>query len=437
MSEKKEEKIAIFWFRRDLRLDDNVGMYHALKNHPAILPLFIFDTDILDHLPERRDRRVEFIVKQLQKIHHQLKEFNSSILIRIGKPLEIWSKLLQEWVINAVYTNHDYEPYAIERDKKIAQLLSSKNIPFYHYKDQVIFEKDQISKSDGTPYSVYTPYKKRWMDALATMPIEFFSTEQFAQNFFKMKSESPPELKQIGFQETKFNFPSSEVRDTIIKEYDKKRDFPAIDGTSRLGIHLRFGTISIRKLVKRAKKFNLIFLSELIWREFFMMILYYYPKVVDQPFKKKYAGIKWINNPNHFQRWCEGKTGYPMVDAGMRELNESGYMHNRVRMITSSFLAKHLLIDWRWGEKYFADKLLDFELSSNNGNWQWAAGCGCDAAPYFRIFNPTNQVKKFDSEEKYIQKWVPEFRDKKYPPPMVAHKFARERALSVYKAALK
>jgi deoxyribodipyrimidine photo-lyase len=433
----ERDKITIFWFRRDLRLNDNTGLYHALKNNDAVLPLFIFDSHILDPLPDLEDRRVSFIYHELQKINSILTDLGSTLIIKIGDPLDIWKFLVEDWNISSVYTNTDYEPYAIERDDQIKNLLREKGIAYHSYKDQVIFEKDEILKDDGKPYSVFTPFKSRWLDTFAEIHCTEFKTDTLFSNFQKTDAGSFPSPGKIGFKNNKFRYPPAEVDTGIIQNYHKTRDFPAIQGTSRIGLHLRFGTISIRELVKKVKKLNSTFLSELIWREFFMMILYHHPRVANEPFKLKYRDIQWINDENHFRSWCEGKTGYPMVDAGMRELNKTGYMHNRVRMITASFLTKHLLVDWRWGEKYFADKLLDFELSSNNGNWQWAAGCGCDAAPYFRIFNPTTQIKKFDPDRKYIKKWVPEHNDSSYPKPVIEHKFARERALEIYARAVK
>jgi deoxyribodipyrimidine photo-lyase len=433
----EKDKITIFWFRRDLRLHDNTGLYHALNNSNTVLPLFIFDKHILEPLPDQRDARVSFIQQELQKIQKTLTRLGSTLVVKIGDPLEIWKSLVKEFPISTVYTNTDYEPYARQRDEKIKNLLKAQDIPFYTYKDQVIFEKDEIIKDDSQPYSVFTPYKNRWLDTLSEPNLTQFNTPELYPHFYKMDTIPLPTLDQIGFTPNDFPFPERDVDHKIIQNYHETRDFPAIQGTTRIGIHLRFGTVSIRDLVRLAKRLNSTYLSELIWREFFMMILYHHPRVVQEPYKIKYQGIQWINDEDQFQSWCEGRTGYPMVDAGMRELNETGYMHNRVRMITSSFLCKHLLIDWRWGEQYFADKLLDFELSSNNGNWQWAAGCGCDAAPYFRIFNPTTQMKKFDPDLKYVTQWVPEYNQSNYPKPMIDHKFARERALETYAEAVK
>ncbi len=431
-----KEQITIFWFRRDLRLNDNIGLYQALKNGYPVLPLFIFDTSILSDLDDKTDKRVDFIYRELKAIHENLIQAGSSLLVKYGKPLQVWKEILEEFQVGEVYTNRDYEPYAKARDENIRKLLDSQNIPFKTYKDQVIFEKKEVLKDNNQPYVVFTPYKNRWLDTLSESNLASVKVKDYFNNFMKTSPIQFPKIEEIGFRQSDFHFPSKEINKEIIQNYHKTRDYPATDGTSRLGIHLRFGTISIRKLAGIAQNLNQTFLSELVWREFYMMILWHFPHVVDQPFKPKYAKISWRNNKQEFERWCEGTTGYPMVDAGMRELNQTGYVHNRVRMITASFLTKHLLTDWRWGERYFAKKLLDYELASNNGNWQWAAGCGCDAAPYFRIFNPTTQIKKFDPEHQYIKKWNPELESDDYPAPIVEHKFARERALEVFKNSL-
>lgn len=426
-------KINIFWFRRDLRLDDNSGLNASLKSGQKIIPIFIFDTEILDQLENKSDRRVDYIHQALAEIHEELKKHNSGIKIYHGKPLQIFKEIIKEFDIDNVFCNRDYEPQAIKRDQEIADFLEKNNIEFKDFKDQVIFEKDEIVKNDGSPYTVYTPYSKKWKEQFHQT--EIHSTHINFDNFLSFKAKNICGLKEIGFEKTDITFEKPVLDKKIIESYDRNRDFPGLDQTTRLGIALRFGTISIRKCVKYASEHNETWLNELIWREFFMQILFHFPKVVNHCFKDKYEKIDWRNNENEFKLWCEGKTGYPIVDAGMRQLNETGFMHNRVRMITASFLTKHLLIDWRWGEAYFAEKLLDYELSSNNGNWQWAAGCGCDAAPYFRIFNPTEQTKKFDKDQKYIKKWLPEeYADIK---PIIEHSFARNRALEVYKKAVK
>ena len=429
------DKISIFWFRRDLRLKDNHGLYQALESGKKVLPIFIFDEDILDLLENKSDKRVDFIVQALQTLNSFLKSKNKGIKIFKGKPLEIYKKLTENYEIEAVYSNEDYEPYAIKRDQEIADFLASKNINFHQFKDQVIFHKDEIVKADKKPYTVYTPYSKLWLNEFQKIDLQGFPSEKKLDILLEIPFEEL-KIEYIGFQKTDLTFEVPEADLHIIKTYEETRNFPAVKGTTQLGVHLRFGTISVRKLAKIAKENNLTFLKELIWREFFMQILYHFPKVVNHSFKSKYDAIPWENNPEFLEKWKAGKTGFPIVDAGMRELNTTGFMHNRVRMITASFLIKHLLTDWRIGEAYFAEKLMDYDLSANNGNWQWCASSGCDAAPYFRIFNPDEQQKKFDPDFKYIKKWIPEFGTKYYPKPIVEHKKAREKVLKVYKEAL-
>lgn len=423
-------KLAVFWFRRDLRLEDNVGLYHALQSDYPVLPLFIFDKDILETLP-KNDPRVNFIHETLVKLNDQLSEKGSGLLIKNGSPAEVWTEIVKEFEVEAVYTNHDYEPYATTRDQEIRAFLDDNNIPFYTFKDQVIFEKHEVVKDNGDPYTVYTPYKRKWLAAVKEDTYDSAGSESLLENCIQTKFDFPS-LGDIGFEPSEIKVKPHNL--DAMEGYEKARDIPHKEGTSYLSPHLRFGTVSVRKMAKLASEINETFLSELIWREFFMQILFHFPHVVEQSFRKEYDNIQWENNEDHFKKWCEGKTGYPMVDAGMRELNETGYMHNRVRMVVASFLTKHLLIDWRWGEAYFAEKLLDYELSSNNGNWQWAAGTGCDAAPYFRVFNPTSQLEKFDPQQKYVKKWVGSNLGKY--PPVVEHKFARERALERYKSGL-
>jgi deoxyribodipyrimidine photo-lyase len=431
------DPVNIFWFRRDLRLNDNAGLYSALSSGLPVISLFIFDTDILNKLKSKTDARVEFIHNCLEELNEELGKYGSSLLIEQGKPVDVWKKITGNFSVNQVYTNHDYEPYAINRDIEISKLLASKAIKFNSYKDQVIFEMDEILNKKGNPYTIYTPYSKAWLEKLNKEYYKSYNTPKFFGNFYKGEQFKLPSLKDIGFKKTGFTFPSKEIRENIIKNYHKTRDYPFMNGTSRLSVHLRFGTISIRSLVKEAVKLNDTWLKELIWREFFMQILYNFPAVVNGSFRKEFDGIKWRNNEKEFSEWREGKTGYPIVDAGMRELNRTGYMHNRVRMITASFLVKHLLVDWRRGERCFAEKLLDYDMASNNGNWQWAAGTGCDAAPYFRVFNPAIQAVKFDPDNKYIRKWIPELESVSYPKPVVEHAFARKRAIETYKKYLK
>lgn len=432
-----KQPINIFWFRRDLRLDDNVGFYEALKGKNPVLPIFIFDSEILDKLPEN-DARVTFIYETLQDMRKVLQdEHNSSIAMYHGKPIEIYKALVEEYNINTVFTNHDYEPYATERDDNIKSFLSENDIEFKTFKDQVIFERDEVVKGDGNPYVVYTLYMKTWKEKFKSHDLEIFYTNSYLDNLVEHTRLPNLSLSDIGFTKSNQEIKPYTVTPTLIQEYEDTRNFPAKDATSRLGPHLRFGTVSIRKMVKKAiVEKNEIFWQELIWREFFMQILWYFPHTVKESFKSKYDRIQWRNNEDEFNAWCEGKTGYPLVDAGMRQLNETGFMHNRVRMLVGSFLCKHLLIDWRWGEAYFAEKLHDYEMASNIGNWQWVAGSGVDAAPYFRIFNPTTQIQKFDKDLNYIKTWVPDFQELTYPQPIVDHKMARERCLDVYKAAL-
>jgi deoxyribodipyrimidine photo-lyase len=453
--------VTIFWHRRDLRLDDNAGLYHALRDNSApVLPIFIFDRHILDALANRRDARVEFIFDALEALRTQLESMGSTLSVWYGMPEEVWPQILQQFEVRAVYTNHDFEPYALQRDAHVADLLKAHNIPFRTYKDHVIFEKNEVLKDDGKPYTVFSPYGRKWRTRLAAREVDVemsdsaptrisyflqsYPNERYFDNFLKINNLSASwptasqrvELDAMNFERAGIPFPSATVARSIIRNYDATRNFPALSGTSRLGVHFRFGTISIREKARHAQPLNDTYLNELIWRDFYAQILAHFPHVVGNPFRAQYDRIAWRDAPDEFERWCQGRTGYAIVDAGMRELNATGYMHNRVRMIVASFLSKHLLIDWRLGEAYFAEKLLDFDLASNSGGWQWAAGCGTDAAPYFRVFNPLEQTKKFDSEYKYIRQWVPEFGTPAYPKPIVEHAFARQRCLEVYKAAL-
>ena len=429
--------INIFWFRRDLRLDDNVGFYEALRGEQPVLPIFIFDSEILEKLP-KNDARVNFIHETLQNIRQTLQDqHGSSIALYHGKPKDIFENLLQDYKINTVFTNHDYEPYAKTRDKEIKALLNKNEVDFKTFKDHVIFEKDEVVKNDGKPYMVYTPYMRKWKEKFKTIDLEIFYTNSFLNNLVEHSRLPNLSLSDIGFKTSNQEIPPFDVTPTLIQQYKDTRNFPAKDATSKLGPHLRFGTASIRKMIKKAiAEDNEIFWQELIWREFFMQILWHFPHTPDNAFKPKYDRIDWRNNEDEFKKWCEGQTGYPLVDAGMRQLNETGFMHNRVRMLVGSFLCKHVLIDWRWGEAYFAEKLHDYEMASNVGNWQWVAGSGVDASPYFRIFNPTTQIQKFDKNLEYIKKWVPDFQELSYPQPIVEHKMARERCLETYKSAL-
>ena len=433
-----KQKVNICWFRRDLRLHDNAALYHALKNDLPVVPVFIFDKSILDQLEEKNDRRVEFIHDTITQMQQQLENMASCMEVYYGYPADVFQKLLVKYSMDKVFTNHDYEPYAQQRDTAIQKQLNDAGVSFHTYKDQVIFEKDEVLKDDGKPYTVFTPYSRKWKAKLSKFFLKSYPTEKYTSNFFKQAPVTIPSLNEMGFEAAGLLFPSTEAKKEIIKKYTEQRNFPAINGTSRLGVHLRFGTISIRELARNAEKMNETFLNELIWRDFYHMILWHFPQVgKGKAFKNEYDFIEWRNDEKEFQKWCEGLTGYPIVDAGMRELNATGFMHNRVRMIVASFLTKHLLIDWRWGEAYFAKKLLDFDLAANNGGWQWAAGSGCDAAPYFRIFNPYLQTQKFDPKLEYVRKWVPEFEGFDYVQPIVQHEFARKRCLEVYSKALK
>lgn len=428
------KEVTICWFRRNLRIEDNTSFYHALKSGFPVIPVFIFDKEILSTLSTIEDRRVDFIYRTLKHLNEKFQNHGSSFFIVHDKPLDAFKEICEKFSVKEVHTDHDYEPYAKERDEAVRKFLNNKGIKFFTYKDQVIFEREEVLKDDGNPYHVYTPYSKKWKEKFSKADVTNRYSVRNLSHLFQKDNFRFPTLEAIGFRSTDIQFPELQISDAALKKYDQVRNFPALEATSHVSLYLRFGTISIRHLVQLARENNDIYLNELIWREFFMMILDHYPRVVSENFNKKYDGIRWRNNENEFRKWCNGETGFPLVDAGMRQLNQTGYMHNRVRLVVSGFLTKDLLIDWRWGEAYFAEKLLDYELSSNNGNWQWAAGTGCDAAPYFRIFNPDEQAKKFDPESIYIQKWIPDLND--YPPPMVDHAMARKRALEVYKKAV-
>ena len=430
-----QENFSVFWFRRDLRLDDNLGLNAALSSGLKVIPIFIFDTDIINKL-EKNDLRIKMIHAALGKLNDAMLGNRCNVGMYLGNPKAVFESLLKKFKIKSVYANHDYEPYATERDKSIKSFLEKKNVTYKSFKDQVIFEKDEVVKDDGNPYKVYTPYSRKWIEKLKSTGFETCKSETKLNSLASLELPYLT-LKEIGFDEKEFDIPLFNINSKTIKKYEETRNFPYLNSTSRIGAHLRFGFVSIRKLVEKAlKNSNKTYLKELIWREFFMQILWHFPYTQEKSFKPKYDSIKWLNNDEEFKKWCEGNTGYPLVDAGMRELNQTGFMHNRVRMLVGSFLCKHLLIDWRWGERYFAKKLLDYEMSSNVGNWQWVAGCGVDASPYFRIFNPKEQIKKFDKDFKYIKKWVPEFQSSLYPNEIIDHKFARNRCLETFKAAV-
>lgn len=432
-------RIQVMWFRRDLRLTDNAALYHALRTGVPVLPIFIFDRNILDQLEDKADRRVEFIHAALTEMQVQLASMGSSLEVYYGFPMDVYKQLTEVYEIETVFTNHDYEPYAKERDDAIAAFLQSEGVGFQTFKDQVIFEKSEVVKDDGKPYTVFSPYGRKWRAALKPFHVKSYPVEKYHAHFYKQSIKEIPSLQSMGFIAVDLPFPSKQLQESIIKQYSANRDFPALEnGTSKMGVHLRFGTVSIRELAARALSLNDTYVNELIWRDFYHAILWHFPHVgKGESFKKEYDRIEWRNNEAEFTHWCNGTTGYPIVDAGMRELNTTGYMHNRVRMIVASFLTKHLLIDWRWGEAYFAQKLLDFDLAANNGGWQWASSSGCDAAPYFRVFNPALQTEKFDKDLKYIRKWVPELNEFSYPKPIVPHDVARKRVLEVYAKALK
>ncbi len=431
------DHITLFWFRRDLRLDDNRGLYEALNASENVLPLFIFDEHILSDLP-KNDARVTFIFDQLQFLSKELHKHHKEISVFYGKPKSIFETLIDKHSVEAIYTNHDYEPYAKDRDQEIKEICEANEISFHTFKDQVFFEKDEVVKNDGDPYVVYTPYKNKWKANFKKNKLTHFSSEEILKNIVHDFKHTSVSLKDLGFERSEIEVIPYDISPSLIADYGETRDFPAKDkGTSKLGPHLRFGTVSVRKMIAKAmEQKDETFWNELIWREFFMQILWHFPETRNNAFRSKYDKIEWRNNEEEFEKWKNGETGYPLVDAGMRELNTTGYMHNRVRMLVGSFLCKHLLIDWRWGEAYFAEKLLDYEMSSNVGNWQWVAGSGVDAAPYFRIFNPTTQINKFDKQHKYIRNFVKDLDELTYPEPMVDHKEARERCLKVYKAAV-
>jgi len=438
------KKVNIFWFRRDLRLNDNAGLYHALKSKQPVVPIFIFDSKILDKLEDKNDARVHFIHNALVDLNTSIQTFDSGLQVFHGDPIDIWKTLLKKYEIDTVFTNDDFESYALERDQAVEKLLTQKKVGFKTYKDHILMGADEVLKDDGLPYTVFTPYKRKWL-AKVGAEVSDMSKSYYFKSYPTLKYASKLKvglkaqllsLKDIGFRASELSFPPEQVSQKLIKAYEEQRNFPSINGTSKLGVHFRFGTISIREKARKALKLSDVYLSELIWRDFYAQILAHFPHVEENSFRAKYEKVEWRNNEEEYAAWCEGRTGYPLVDAGMQELNATGHMHNRVRMVVASFLTKHLLIDWRWGEAYFAKKLLDFDLASNNGGWQWAAGCGTDAAPYFRIFNPTSQLQKFDKQLVYVKKWVPTYGTLEYPDPIVDHKMARERCLATYKKAL-
>lgn len=446
------EKVTIFWFRRDLRLHDNAGLYHALTSGYPVVPLFIFDRHILDVLEDEDDARVMFLQHTVQHLQAELAEDGHPMEVHYGTPERVWRQLIDKYDIAEAHANRDYEAYAKTRDADIEDLLRGEGAALLLHKDHVIFEAEEVQKQAGGAYTVFTPYSKTWLAKLDSRvdedadggPVSFYLKAypcgKYSGAFAKTGDFGPgtpcPSLADMGFGESPVPIPGTTPEEALIAHYDQTRDIPGVEGTSRLGMHFRHGTVSIRQWARRARALNATFLNELIWRDFYSQVLQVHPRVITESFRPEYDAIAWRNDESDYERWCRGETGFPMVDAGMRQLNAIGYMHNRVRMVTASFLTKHLLIDWRWGERYFARKLLDYELASNNGGWQWAAGSGTDAAPYFRVFNPTAQQKKFDPKLVYVKQYVPEYGTAAYPAPMVDHAAARQRALDTYRAGL-
>ncbi len=431
------EPVSVVWLRRDLRLHDNVALYHALTSGRKVIVLFIFDKVILDQLDDRADQRLEYIHSEILDLHTRLRQLGSAMVVRYGEPLTVWQKLLNEFPVEEVFTNRDYEVYAKDRDKAVSGLLAEHGIAFQSFKDQTIFDHDEILTGSNTPYTVFTPYSRKWLGKLNTFYLKSYPTEKYFNAFLRMDEQPVISLEEMKFKPAGKPFPKKTVGDGLLKHYQETRDFPAQKGTSELSLHLRFGTISIRELARQAQETSATYLNELIWRDFYFQVLHHFPHVEKESFRREYDAIPWRNNEAEFDKWCNGQTGYPLVDAGMRQLNETGWMHNRLRMVVASFLCKHLLIDWRWGEAYFARKLRDYDLSANNGGWQWAAGTGTDAAPYFRVFNPAEQAKKFDPKGEYIRRWVPEFNSLGYTKPIVDHAMARQRAIDTYRSTLK
>ncbi len=465
---------SLVWFRRDLRDYDHAALYHALKTSNEAYCVFVFDTDILDHLHDKSDRRVEFIWESVRELKAALLAKGGDLIVLHGNAQHEIPKLAHKLQTQAVFANHDYEPSAIARDAHIATHLKQNNISFHHYKDHVIFEKDEVLTMAGTPYGVFTPYKNMWLKTVNDFYIKPYPVDSYNKHLAKGTITEMPSLASMGFKTTNLSsmrLPTgmqggltlfNDFKARIIR-YKDARDFPAVKGVSYLSVHLRFGTISIRHLVGEAMQAAntgaQTWLSELIWRDFYVQILHHHPRVaMGNAYKAEYESILFPNNKILFQAWCSGTTGYPLVDAAMRQLNTTGFMHNRLRMVAASFLVKDLLIDWRWGERYFADKLIDFDLSANNGGWQWAASTGCDAQPWFRIFNPITQSERFDAQGKFIRKYVPELTTcndkeihapwlipplrlqslnlvigKDYPVPIVDHATQRTLALGLYK----
>ncbi|MEO8303591.1 MAG: deoxyribodipyrimidine photo-lyase [Betaproteobacteria bacterium] len=473
---------ALVWFRRDLRDFDHAALYHALRDARQVYCAFIFDREILDVLPTQRDRRVEFIREGLVELDAALRAKGGALIVRHAIARVAIPELAAELGVAAVYANRDYEPAAIERDAEVARALGARGVALQTFKDQVVFERGEVLAQSGRSFGVFTAYKNAWLKALTPFHLMSYPVNRYADRLAApaiVKSGGVPSLASIGFERTDLG--ATGVRTGMsggaalfadfrsrIDRYRQARDFPAAKGPSYLSAHLRFGTVSIRELAAYAHQCSLerdgegaaTWLSELIWREFYAQVLWHHPRVVAQAFKPEYDALEFPNDPVRFDAWREGRTGYPIVDAAMRQIDTTGYMHNRLRMIAASFLVKDLLVDWRWGERYFADTLLDFDLASNNGGWQWAASTGCDAQPYFRIFNPVTQSERFDPAGKFIRRYVPELAalddgqihapwlvptaiqhakgvvvGRDYPAPIIDHAVARAAALAFFKRA--
>ena len=469
------QQAALVWFRRDLRCEDHAALHAALTAHRQVFCTFVFDTDILERLPSRHDRRVEFIWASVRELALRLKAAGGGLTVLHGSAQVEVPALAARLGVGAVYANHDYEPQAVARDQHVARSLKEHGIAFWTRKDQVIFEKDEVLTRGGTPFSVFTPYKKAWLAKIEPYFVKSYPVDRWCARLAAPPEAHMPSLAVLGFASTDLDSlgiaPGMSGARSLFEDfmarihaYDERRDFPAVKGPSYLSVHLRFGTISVRELARAALEAPgtgpAAWLNELVWRDFYFMILHHFPHVVHRAFRAAFDALSFENDERLFAAWCEGRTGYPLVDAAMRQLNRTGYMHNRLRMLTASFLVKDLLVDWRWGERYFAERLNDFDLAANNGGWQWAASTGCDAQPYFRIFNPVTQSRRFDPDGRFIRRYVTELagcddaaihapwlmgseEQKKagviigtdYPAPVIDHGEARRKALALYARA--